>query len=93
MLMPKVDCNHLLPFGNKVNARARHVLRRKRDGRYLAADLPEGVLPLVWQLRLEPGLDAALTAMESAQIKPAFVKAMQAAEHRARELGDEFGKT
>ena len=35
---------------------------------------------------------AALTAMEAAGIKPAFVKAMQAAEHRARELGDEFGK-
>jgi pyrroline-5-carboxylate reductase len=35
---------------------------------------------------------AALTAMETAQIKPAFVKAMQAAEQRARELGDEFGK-
>lgn len=46
-------------------ARARHVLRRKRDGRYLAADLPEGLLPLVWQLRLEPGLDAALAAMDS----------------------------
>ncbi len=28
-------------------ARSRHVLRRKRDGRYLAAELPEGVLPLV----------------------------------------------
>jgi len=36
---------------------------------------------------------AALTAMEAAGIKPAFVKAMQAAELRARELGDEFGKT
>jgi len=35
---------------------------------------------------------AALTAMEAAGIKPTFVKAMQAAEHRARELGDEFGK-
>jgi pyrroline-5-carboxylate reductase len=35
---------------------------------------------------------AALTAMEAAGIKPAFVKAMQAAELRARELGDEFGK-
>jgi pyrroline-5-carboxylate reductase len=35
---------------------------------------------------------AALTAMEAAGIKPAFVKAMQAAEQRARELGDEFGK-
>jgi pyrroline-5-carboxylate reductase len=30
--------------------------------------------------------------MEAAGIKPAFVKAMQAAEVRARELGDEFGK-
>ena len=36
---------------------------------------------------------AAITAMEAAGIKPAFVKAMQAAEQRARELGDEFGKT
>ena len=36
---------------------------------------------------------AALTAMEAAGIKPAFVKAMQAAEQRARELGDEFGKS
>ncbi len=35
---------------------------------------------------------AALTAMEAAGIKSAFVKAMQAAEQRARELGDEFGK-
>ena len=35
---------------------------------------------------------AAITSMEAAGIKPAFVKAMQAAEHRARELGDEFGK-
>ncbi len=35
---------------------------------------------------------AALTAMEAAGIKPAFVKAIQAAEQRARELGDEFGK-
>lgn len=35
---------------------------------------------------------AAITAMEAAGIKPAFVHAMQAAEVRARELGDEFGK-
>ena len=35
---------------------------------------------------------AAITAMESAGIKPAFIQAMQAAEQRARELGDEFGK-
>jgi pyrroline-5-carboxylate reductase len=35
---------------------------------------------------------AALTAMEASGIKASFVKAMQAAETRARELGDEFGK-
>jgi pyrroline-5-carboxylate reductase len=35
---------------------------------------------------------AAISAMEAAGIKPAFMSAMQAAEQRARELGDEFGK-
>ena len=35
---------------------------------------------------------AAITSMEAAGIKPAFVQAMQAAGQRARELGDEFGK-
>ncbi|WP_293747319.1 pyrroline-5-carboxylate reductase [Limnohabitans sp. Rim8] len=35
---------------------------------------------------------AAISAMEAAGIKPSFVSAMQAAEQRARELGDEFGK-
>lgn len=34
---------------------------------------------------------AALTAMESANIKENFILAMQAAEKRAKELGDEFG--
>ena len=34
---------------------------------------------------------AALTAMETAGIKAAFVQAMHAAQQRARELGDEFG--
>jgi pyrroline-5-carboxylate reductase len=35
---------------------------------------------------------AAISAMEAAGIKPSFMSAMQAAEQRARELGDEFGK-
>ena len=35
---------------------------------------------------------AAITHMENAGIQAAFVAAMQAAERRARELGDEFGK-
>lgn len=44
-------------------ARARTVLRRKRDGALLAADLPEGLLPLVPRLAREPGIDAALDAL------------------------------
>jgi pyrroline-5-carboxylate reductase len=35
---------------------------------------------------------AAITAMDDAGIKASFITAMQAAEQRARELGDEFGK-
>lgn len=35
---------------------------------------------------------AAITSMQEAGVGPAFERAMQAAEHRARELGDEFGK-
>lgn len=46
-------------------SRARHVLRRKRDGRYLAAGLPEGLVPLVERLRHEPGLDRALLALRA----------------------------
>ncbi len=35
---------------------------------------------------------AALTSMEASGIKAAFVKALKAAQHRATELGDEFGR-
>ncbi|NDY93501.1 pyrroline-5-carboxylate reductase [Ideonella livida] len=35
---------------------------------------------------------AALTAMEAAGMKPAFVQALHAAARRAQELGDEFGR-
>lgn len=45
-------------------SRARQVLRRKRDGQYLAADLPEGLLALVPRLRREEGLEAALALLE-----------------------------
>ncbi|MDN5781465.1 MAG: D-alanyl-D-alanine carboxypeptidase family protein [Luteimonas sp.] len=44
--------------------RARHVLRRKRDGQYLAADLPEGLLPLIPRLMHEPGIGDALAALD-----------------------------
>lgn len=45
-------------------SRARWVLRRKRDGCYLAAQLPEGLLPLRPRLRFEPGIDQALAALD-----------------------------
>jgi pyrroline-5-carboxylate reductase len=35
---------------------------------------------------------AAITALDASGVKASFVMAMQAAELRARELGDEFGK-
>ncbi|MFS8138243.1 MAG: M15 family metallopeptidase [Thermomonas sp.] len=46
-------------------SRSHHVLRRKRDGAYLAAELAEGVLPLVPNLQREPGLDEALDALDA----------------------------
>jgi D-alanyl-D-alanine carboxypeptidase len=59
-------------FDARALARARHVLRRKRDGQYLAVDLPEGLLALVPHLRREPGLDAALDAIDA---PPAHLRA------------------
>ena len=47
----------------RILARARHVLRRKRDGRFLAANLPEGLQALVPHLEREPGIDDATAAM------------------------------
>ncbi len=46
-------------------ARARHVLRRKRDGTYLAAELDIGLLPLIPNLQREPGVEAALAALDA----------------------------
>jgi D-alanyl-D-alanine carboxypeptidase len=46
-------------------ARAQWVLRRKRDGRYLAAMLPEGWLGLDPRWSRTSGLDAALDALDA----------------------------
>ena len=48
----------------RILARARVVLRRKRDGRYLAALLPEGIQPLMPRWTREPGAEAALDALD-----------------------------
>jgi len=53
-------------FDARALSRAHHVLRRKRDGQYLAVDLPEGLLALVPRLRAEPGLDEALDLLDAA---------------------------
>jgi D-alanyl-D-alanine carboxypeptidase len=50
----------------RILSRARTVLRRKRDGRYLAAELAEGLMPLVPRLMREPGITAALDALDLA---------------------------
>jgi D-alanyl-D-alanine carboxypeptidase len=44
-------------------ARARRVLRRKRDGAFLAAELPDGLRALLPNLQREPGLAAARRAL------------------------------
>jgi D-alanyl-D-alanine carboxypeptidase len=49
-------------------ARARHVLRRKCDGRYLAVDLPEGVQFLLPGFARAPGMDAALTTLRRMRV-------------------------
>jgi D-alanyl-D-alanine carboxypeptidase len=49
-------------------ARASHVLRRKRDGRFLAALLPQGVVPLLPRGTREAGIDAALDALRHAPV-------------------------
>jgi D-alanyl-D-alanine carboxypeptidase len=49
----------------RILARADHVLRRKRDGAYLAATLPEGLMPLLPRWQRAPGLDEALATLEA----------------------------
>ncbi len=51
-------------------SRATAVLRRKRDGRYLAALLPEGLMPLVPRLGRETGIDAALDVLDTLGPQP-----------------------
>lgn len=48
----------------RILARAIRVLRRKRDGRYVAAELPEGLMPLLPRWMHEPGIDDALDALD-----------------------------
>ncbi|HRP71359.1 MAG TPA: D-alanyl-D-alanine carboxypeptidase family protein [Luteimonas sp.] len=49
----------------RILSRATRVLRRKRDGRYLAAVLREGLMPLLARLPREPGIDEALDLLDA----------------------------
>ena len=49
----------------RILSRATWLLRRKRDGGYLAAALAEGLMPLVPRLPREPGLDDALDLLDT----------------------------
>lgn len=51
-------------------ARALHVLRRKRDGRYLAADTENGLQALWYGWEREPGVGAALAALSAHRAPP-----------------------
>ena len=74
-------------------ARASHVLRRKHDGRYLAAQLPGGLMPLVTRLPEEPGIDAALATLDARLSQPPRMPAptgklpLDRLQHRLDQLG------
>lgn len=74
-------------------ARSRCVLRRKRDGRYLAADADDGLQPLVPNLAKQPGLDAAQRALiafhapRRAGIDPARTLPLHRLQDRLHALG------
>lgn len=76
-------------------SRARHVLRRKRDGRYLAADLPEGLQPLVAGALREAGMPAALDALKrgiaNAGCRPAGTLPLHRLQERLEALGLDAG--
>jgi D-alanyl-D-alanine carboxypeptidase len=57
-------------------AAAEHVLRRKRDGRVLAAVGPGGLVPLLPALWREPGLEAAIAALDVLQARDPAASAL-----------------
>ena len=61
----------------RILAQADWLLRRKRDGRYLAARLPNGLMPLITRFWREPGVDAALDALAQHEAQPRCANAAQ----------------
>jgi D-alanyl-D-alanine carboxypeptidase len=77
----------------RILSRATRVLRRKRDGRYLAADLPEGLMPLVPSLVREAGIDDALDALDAypPHARPGLERVGELPLSRLRERLDTLG--
>lgn len=79
-------------------AQARWVLRRKQDGRYLAALLAQGVHALLPGLPREPGVAQALEALDRLPVRgvPATLEArrlpLQGLEQRLQRLGLDAGR-
>ena len=76
-------------------SRAHHVLRRKRDGRYLAADLPEGLRPMMAGAMRDAGMPAALAALKrdvhSTRCRPATLLPLHRLRERLETLGLDAG--
>lgn len=74
-------------------SRARHVLRRKRDGRYLAVDTANGLEPLLHNWEREPGIEAALAALATSAAMPTAAESptrhlpLDRLQHRLQQLG------
>jgi D-alanyl-D-alanine carboxypeptidase len=81
----------------RILAQADWLLRRKRDGRYLGARLPSGLMPLVTRFWREPGVDAALGALAEHEAQPQRQPAAQplrGLQERLAQLGldaDDYG--
>lgn len=74
----------------RVLARAHTVLRRKRDGRYVAAALPEGLMGLMPGWSRQPGIDEALDRLDAIGARQPRVQGwlpLQGLESRLARLG------
>ena len=72
-LWPASLCRARSTSGSRLIAAADVVLRRKRDGRFLAAVGPRGLAPLIPALWREPGLEAAVGAIDALRARDVAV--------------------
>jgi len=75
----------------RILARADRVLRRKRDGRYLAAVMREGLMPLVPRFPREPGVEDALDLLDADADGARAVDAAMLPLHRLEDRLDALG--